>query len=89
MKSIFIITFLLNISSIYSFKHYKYYNIKAVKGCPFKNNKCILNKKTPNNKKDYIITYPSYKDKVNKYDNIKFFSDKIITDKIILLIIIN
>ena len=68
MKSIFIITFLLNISSIYSFKHYKYYNIKAVKGCPFKNNKCILNKNPPNTKKDYIITYPSYKDKVNNYN---------------------
>ena len=36
-----------------------------------------------------MIIYYNYKNKVNKYDNIKIFSDKIITDKIILLIIIN
>ena len=68
MKSILIITFLLNISSIYSFKHYKYSNIKVSKGCPFKNDNCILNKHAPNTKKDYIITYPSHKDKLNNYN---------------------
>ena len=36
-----------------------------------------------------MIIYYNYKNKVNKYDNIKIFSYKIITDKIILLIIIN
>ena len=36
-----------------------------------------------------MIIYYNYKNKVIKYNNIKIFSDKIITDKIILLIIIN
>lgn len=70
MKCFFILIILINLSTIYSFKHYKYSKIKSSYKCPFNNQQenCVLNKHTSLTKSNYIITYPSHKSQNQNYN---------------------
>lgn len=60
---------LSNISFTNSFKHYKYYNLKY-KNCPFADtsNNCQINSNNYYEKKNILITYPSWKPKEKLYN---------------------
>jgi hypothetical protein len=68
---------LLTISLInltYAFNHYKYYDLKNIKNCPYTKkyiSKCELNDISQNNnyeKKNILITYPAWKPKEKLYN---------------------